>query len=259
MLTVISPAKKLNFPEAEAKPPVAATMPRLLDGAETLAAIMREKDSYEIADLMGVSMKLADLNIGRFQQWRREHEPPEAWPAVFAFAGDVYQGLDAASLSPAALDFAQRHLRILSGLYGLLRPFDLIRPHRLEMGTKLANPAGRDLYAFWRERITDLLNEELAAAGEEGAVLLNLASNEYFKAIDARRLNARVITPAFKEWRGGRWKVISFNAKRARGMMARFIAERGIDDPRDLLDFDAAGYVFRPEMSDDAVWVFAKE
>ncbi len=259
MLTVISPAKKLTFPEGGAEPPAAATLPRLLDDAARLAAIMRDKDSYEIADLMGISMKLADLNAGRFRQWRREHEPPEAWPAIFAFAGDVYQGLDAASLSPAALDFAQGHLRILSGLYGLLRPFDLIRPHRLEMGTRLANPDGRDLYAFWRARITDLLNADLAASGQAGATLVNLASNEYFKAIDTDRLQARIVTPVFREWRGGRWKVISFNAKRARGMMARFIAEHRIDAPEELRAFDAAGYAFRPEMSEEDTWVFTKE
>ncbi|MDX8401565.1 MAG: peroxide stress protein YaaA [Mariprofundaceae bacterium] len=256
MLSVLSPAKKLDF-ETPLPSFVQPTRPRLLDAAAQLAAIMRDKDSFEIADLMGISMKLADLNARRFQDWRREHEPGEARPALFAFAGDVYQGLDATSLDDGALAFAQDHLRILSGLYGLLRPFDLIRAHRLEMGTKLPNPAGPDLYAFWRARITDMLNDDLARQGAD--VLVNLASNEYFKAVDTARLQARVVTPVFREWRNGRWKVISFNAKRARGMMARYIVENGIDSPDGLKAFEGGGYVFRPEMSEGALLVFAKD
>ncbi len=255
MLTVLSPAKKLDF---DTDPPeIRAGSPRFLAEAETLVRRLREMDSLELADLMGISLKLADLNVERFQQWTPEHHPGNSRPALFAFAGDVYQGLDAASLSAPAIAFAEEHLRILSGLYGLLRPLDLIQPYRLEMGTRLKVNGARDLYAFWGDAITDALAEELK--GHAHPVLVNLASQEYFKAIRPRRLGFRIVTPVFKERRGDRFRIISFNAKRARGMMARFILDRGIDEPEALIEFDRGGYRFHPELSEGDTWVFTRD
>lgn len=254
MLLIISPAKKLD---TDAPAPVnRCTQPEMLDQAGELVAILREMDSFQIADLMKLSMKLADLNMQRYQNWHTPFTPENAKPALFAFQGDVYQGLDAASLDEKAIDFAQQHLRILSGLYGLLRPLDLMQPYRLEMGTRLANPRGRDLYAFWGDRITEALDRALAEQGDR--VLINLASNEYFKAVRPRRLEARIITPQFKERRGGSYRVISFSAKKARGMMCRYIIERGLDDPEAIQSFDLDGYAFHPELSEGDTWVFAR-
>lgn len=255
MLMIISPAKKLD--ETTPAPIARHTQPQLLDAAEALVEIMREKDSYEIAELMKLSMPLADLNMQRFQAWQRPFTADNAKQALFTFAGDVYQGLDAASLSADALDFTQQHLRILSGLYGLLRPLDLMQPYRLEMGTRLANPRGNNLYQFWGSQITEALNAALAEQGDE--LLINLASNEYFKAVQPRALQGEVITPQFKELRNGSYRVISFSAKRARGMMCRYIIDHRIRDPEGLKQFDLAGYRYNPELSDEQTPVFTRQ
>ncbi|HKI62529.1 MAG TPA: peroxide stress protein YaaA, partial [Mariprofundaceae bacterium] len=198
MLLIISPAKKLDFEKPS--PYSEHSQPAMLEEAAGLIEILRDKDSFQIADLMSLSMKLADMNVRRYQEWQVPFTPDNAKQAIFAFRGDVYQGMDADSLSEDSIHFAQLHLRILSGLYGLLRPLDLIQPYRLEMGTRLANPRGRDLYAFWGDRITDALNEAVSEQGDN--ILINLASNEYFKSVNIKKINANIITPQFKERRG---------------------------------------------------------
>ncbi len=254
MLLIISPAKKLdcNAPAS----PTGCSQPQLLDQAGELVDILRDKDSFEIASLMKLSMKLADLNMQRYQRWHTPFTPGNARQAILAFRGDVYQGLDADSLDDEALAFAQRHLRILSGLYGVLRPLDLMQPYRLEMGTRLANARGRDLYAFWGDIITETLNAALAETGDN--VLINLASNEYFKAVRPRSLRADIITPQFRELRGSVYKTISFSAKRARGMMCRYIIDHRLTDPEMIKGFDVDGYAFNPELSEGNTWVFSR-
>jgi len=254
MLLIISPAKKLDFDT----PPLLNehSQPEMLDEARELIDILREKDSFQIADLMKLSMNLADLNVARYQQWDTPFTPANAKQAIFAFRGDVYQGMDADSLSAESIGFAQRHLRILSGLYGLLRPLDLMQAYRLEMGTRLTNPHGRDLYAYWGNRITDALNEAIRQQGDN--TLINLASGEYFKAVNVKKLDADIITPQFKEKRGDSYKIISFNAKKARGQMARYIIEHQLTDPESIKQFDVDSYAFNPELSEGKTWVFSR-
>ena len=235
MLTVLSPAKSLKPVPA----PRPATAPRLTDATDALLPILRGLGADDIAALMRLSPKLAQLNRDRYRDW----EAAPTHPAAFLFAGDTYVGLEARTLSDDALRHAQGHLRILSGLYGLLRPLDAIRPYRLEMGTRLANPRGRDLYAFWGTRIAEALNADAEAAGT--GWVLNCASVEYFGAVDRDALRPGVITPTFLEDRPGGPKVVSFHAKRARGAMARFVAEHRITDPADLRGFDAGGYAWQ--------------
>jgi cytoplasmic iron level regulating protein YaaA (DUF328/UPF0246 family) len=194
------------------------------------------------------------LNVTRYATWNTDAE--EARQAVMAFNGDVYAGLDARSFEPAELDYAQSHLRILSGLYGLLRPLDLIHPYRLEMGTRLPNARGKDLYAFWGETVTDALNRQIAANG--ATALVNLASEEYFRSVKPKLLSVPVIAPVFEDWKNGKYKIISFFAKRARGMMARYAVTRGIKDPEQLKQFDLDGYAFDEERSDQRSWVFRR-
>ena len=254
MLIVISPAKKLDM---ESGAPLADfTMPQCLDDAEALVMQLREMDSFELADLMKLSMKLADLNANRFLQWERPFTMDNARQALFAFQGDVYRGMDAASFNAQDIQFAQQHLRILSGLYGVLRPLDLIQAYRLEMGTRLANERGRDLYVFWGERITACLNQSLMAQGDD--VLINLASAEYFKSVRIASLQAKVITPVFKEYKRGAYKVVAIHAKRARGLMSRFIIRNHLDTIEAIKDFDDDGYAFHAELSDDDTFVFCR-
>jgi len=254
MLITISPAKKLDF---KTPPPVADyTQPEFLDRTAELIDIMRNKDSFEIADLMKLSMKLADLNMQRFQDWHTPFTPDNAKQALFAFSGDVYQGLDANSLDPANISFAQNHLRILSGLYGVLRPLDLMQAYRLEMGTRLATEHGRNLYEFWGDLITESINRALADQGDD--ILINLASNEYFSAINTDKIQARIITPVFKEYRRGAYRIISFNAKRARGYMSRFIIENHLTEPEALKDFAVDDYVFNQELSSADEFIFTR-
>ncbi|MDX8405030.1 MAG: peroxide stress protein YaaA [Mariprofundus sp.] len=254
MLMIISPAKKLDSHTGAVA--AAYSQPELLDQAAELAAIMREKDSFQIAELMKLSMNLADLNMQRFQDWQRPFTPTNAREAIFSFRGDVYQGMDADSFTEAERVFAQQHLRILSGLYGLLRPMDLMQAYRLEMGTKLANPRGANLYAFWGSIVTDALNRALAEQGDN--LLVNLASGEYFKVVQPPAVKGRIITPIFKECRNGQYKIISFNAKKARGLMCRYIIQNGLTEPEQLKQFDLADYHFSAGMSEGDHWTFIR-
>lgn len=252
MLIVLSPAKSLDLQT----PPTTKlhSTPEFLEHSAQLIQRMREFSPADVATLMDLSDKLSALNVARYASWTPELDG--ARQAVMAFNGDVYAGLDARSLKPAQLDYAQSHLRILSGLYGLLRPLDLIHPHRLEMGTRLSTTRGKDLYAFWGETITDALNR---TAEERGArVLVNLASEEYFKSVKPRQLSVPVITPVFEDWKNGKYKIISFYAKRARGMLARYAAIKSIRDPQKLKAFDIDGYAFDKKDSSDTTWIFRR-
>jgi len=254
MLIAISPAKKLDH--TTPAPLSDYSLPVHLHKAAELIEIMRQKDSFEIADLMKLSMKLADLNMQRYQDWHIPFTPENAKQALFAFCGDVYQGLDAASLKPTDIDYAQDHLRILSGLYGLLRPLDLMQAYRLEMGTRLSTDHGNNLYQFWGNTITNSINSDLAAQGDD--ILINLASNEYFSAINSNNIQGRIITPVFKELRQGTYRIISFNAKKARGFMARYIIENSISRPEDIKSFDLADYQFNAELSSNNTYTFTR-
>lgn len=254
MLILLSPAKSLDY---ETPPHVSAfTQPRFLDRSQTLIDQLRALSPAEIADLMDLSDQLALLNYNRYADWSLPFTPANAKQAVLAFDGDVYDGLAAKNLSAEDLDFAQQHVRVLSGLYGLLRPLDLMQPYRLEMGTKFKNAAGKDLYAFWGETLLDAINAELEAMPRP--VVVNLASEEYFKAAVGRKIAGRVIQPVFEDWKGGRYKIISFYAKRARGLMTRHAVLNRLTDPEGLQDFAAEGYAFVPEASDDSSWVFRR-
>jgi hypothetical protein len=254
MRFVLSPAKTLDYDT----PPTTeiATQPAFLEQAAVLIGRLRDYTPAALAELMGLSDKLATLNVARYQAWTPEMTPGEAKQAVLAFKGDVYEGLDAPTLDARALDYLQRHLRILSGLYGLLRPLDLIRPYRLEMGTRLANPAGRDLYAFWGDTLTRALNAEFA--DDPAPVLVNLASEEYFSALKPKQLNARVVDCVFEDFKNGRYKIISFYAKRARGLMMRYAALHGVTEVEALKGFDLDGYRFDDSVSRTDRWVFRR-
>lgn len=253
MLIVLSPAKSLDLET----PPTTSlhSTPDFLDHSAQLIERMRQFSPAEVGSLMGISDALSSLNVARYASWTPELT--EARQAIMAFNGDVYAGFEARTLQPGQLDYAQSRVRILSGLYGLLRPLDLIHPHRLEMGTRLSTARGKDLYAFWGDTITDALNR---TAGEQGAkVLVNLASEEYFKSVRPRQLTVPVITPVFEDWKNGKYKIISFYAKRARGMLARYAAVNGVRDPEQLKQFDVDGYGFVPDASNDTSWVFRRK
>ncbi|MCV2216204.1 peroxide stress protein YaaA [Thauera sp. Sel9] len=258
MIFVISPAKALDYETPPATPRF--TQPDFLDRSAELVAILRERSPAQIAELMSLSDALASLNAARYEQWSTPFSPDNAKQAVFAFNGDVYEGLDAYSLTPQELDWAQDHLRILSGLYGVLRPLDLMQPYRLEMGTRLENARGRNLYAFWGDRITDELNRLLAAEADAGRepILFNLASDEYFKSVKPAKLKGRLVSAAFEDWKGGRYKIVSFYAKRARGLMSRYLIQHRIDDVDGVKGFAAEGYAFAAEASDDDRLVFRR-
>ena len=251
MRMIISPAKKLNEAPAEH---CEHTLPHFLSQSQQLIDVLQERDSFEIASLMKLSIKLADLNVSRFQQWHTPFTPENAKQALFSFAGDVYQGLDAQTLSADDIAFAQEHLRILSGLYGLLRPLDLIQPYRLEMGTKLITPQGSNLYQFWGSDITEHLNNEL----QNDDALINLASQEYFKSIQSKAIRCPIITPEFKENKNGTYKVIGIFAKRARGLMTRHIIQNRITHAQDIKAFNTDGYTWNTELSNDTNWVFTR-
>ncbi|WP_028536983.1 peroxide stress protein YaaA [Paludibacterium yongneupense] len=253
MLMLISPAKTLDFDT-----PAGCdrhSVPEQLEHSAELISILSGKSPADLSALMGISDALAVLNAGRFSHWHTPFTPRNAKQAVLAFMGDVYEGLDAASLDDDSLDWLQRHLGILSGLYGLLRPLDLIQPYRLEMGTRLATARGRDLYAFWG----DLITAKVAARLTDDRVLINLASGEYFKSVRTRQLAARVITPVFQDRKAGQYKVISFHAKRARGLMVRWAVQHRVADPLALQGFDGEGYAFAPDVSDADNWVFRRD
>lgn len=255
MLTVISPAKTLDY-ETPAQTQQ-STMPRFLSDSQQLIDTLQTYSVQDIAELMKLSDKLAALNVARYTDWSSNFDNKPAKQAILAFKGDVYTGLDAETLSEEKLLYAQKHLRILSGLYGVLKPLDLMLPYRLEMGTKLNTPNGKDLYQFWGNKLTESLNSELES--EAQPVLVNLASNEYFKAIKPKSLNARVITPVFKDWKSGQYKIISFYAKKARGLMTRYIIDQDINDPEQLKAFDYEGYRFSASMSEGDTLVFIRD
>jgi cytoplasmic iron level regulating protein YaaA (DUF328/UPF0246 family) len=258
MIFVISPAKALDFDT----PPVTSThtQPEFVDQAATLIALLRKLAPADVAKLMKLSDTLASLNVARYESWSPVFTLDNAKQAVLAFNGDVYGGLDAATLSEAELGWAQRHLRILSGLYGVLRPLDLMQPYRLEMGSRLANPRGSNLYAYWGDTLTRKLNTLLDAERERtgATALVNLASEEYFKTVQPAGLHAPVITPVFEDWKGGGYKIISFYAKRARGLMCRHAIRNRVDSIEGLLDFDAEGYRYVAATSDESRPVFRR-
>ncbi|GFM68419.1 UPF0246 protein [Pseudomonas cichorii] len=255
MLMVISPAKTLDYET----PPTTEryTQPQYLDHSQELITQLRELTPAQIGELMHLSEKLSGLNAARFGSWTPAFTPDNAKQALLAFKGDVYTGLQAETLTDAQLSYAQDHLRMLSGLYGLLRPLDLMQPYRLEMGTKLANARGKDLYAFWGTRISEWLNQALADQGDD--LLLNLASNEYFSAVKRSSLKARIIDTEFKDLKNGQYKIISFYAKKARGMMSRFVITEQINTPEALKEFDVQGYRYSAEQSTTDKLVFLRD
>lgn len=255
MLAIISPAKTLDFDTPN--PDFAFSLPDLTAYSEQLVEICRQFSPAELGSLMSISDKLASLNVARFAQWQLEHHPQNAKMALFAFKGDVYTGLEAETLSPEQVAFAQQHLRILSGLYGLLRPLDLIQPYRLEMGTKLANPQGKDLYHFWGNLITEHLQQAIDQQGDN--ILVNLASDEYYGAVKPQNLTAQIIKPIFLDEKNGKFKVISFYAKKARGMMVRFMLEQQPTSVEQLKAFNYGGYWFDEASSNDTELVFKRE
>lgn len=257
MLLLLSPAKTLDYDSPVPQLLMErATPPAFVDRSAELVAVLRRQSPAQIGELMSISPVLAQLNAERYASWSRSFTQCNSRPAVFAFNGDVYDGLQARALTTAQLDWLQDHVVILSGLYGALKPLDLVQPYRLEMGTRLANPRGKDLYAFWGDTLADYLNQRLA--GERTPVVVNLASQEYFKAADRKALAARVVECVFEDWKGGQYKVISFFAKRARGLMARYAAVKRPKTPRALQGFNLDGYAFTPEASDDDRWVFRR-
>lgn len=254
MIIVISPAKTLDF---ETPPSTQEhTQPDFLDDSAELIDALRALEPDQIGQLMSISPKLAILNSNRYFAWKRPFTLKNAKQAILAFKGDVYTGLDADTMTPAELAFAQDHLRILSGLYGVLRPLDLMQPYRLEMSTQLQNPRGNNLYEFWGDIITNALNQALKK--QNHGILINLASNEYFNSVQPAKLDARIITPVFRDEKNGVYKIISFFAKKARGMMSRYIIHHQLTDPEAIKRFDVAGYRFSAADSGADEWVFTR-
>ncbi len=253
MLLLLSPAKTLDLSPTRYKP---FTEARLLDDSQELVDILRQNSVADLQELMSISEALAEENAKRFQSFRRPFTTENAKPAVLTFKGDVYQGLGAEDFSEEDLAFAQDRLRILSGLYGVLRPLDLMQAYRLEMGTKLPNARGKNLYEFWDDKITNLLNQDLRQTG--GKAVINLASKEYFSAVHPKALDAPLYQIDFKELRGNTYKVIPFNAKKARGLMARFVVQHRLSDPKDLRGFDLDDYHFNEDLSREQHFVFTR-
>ncbi|WP_034922447.1 peroxide stress protein YaaA [Gillisia sp. CAL575] len=253
MKIVLSPAKSLDF---ETKLPTSrGTQPQFLDTAIKINRKMSRMSKDEVSKLMDISDKLADLNYGRYKDFQEEHTKENSRPAMYAFNGDVYTGLDAYSLPIEKLDFIQERLRILSGLYGVLKPLDIIQPYRLEMGTSVGLYSKKNLYEIWQKKITDFLNKEM----QKEELFINLASNEYFKAVDSKKLKARIITPVFKDFSKGKLKIVSFFAKKARGSMVRFIVDKEVETVEELKGFDYDGYKFsEAESSNNTELVFIR-
>ncbi|MDH5600343.1 MAG: peroxide stress protein YaaA [Gammaproteobacteria bacterium] len=255
MLIVISPAKTLDY-ETPAKTSVFTT-PDYLDHSQRLIKRLRNLSSLDISELMKVSTKIADLNFDRYESWKKPFTQKNAKQAILAFKGDVYTGLDAETFKADDFKFAQNHLRVLSGLYGLLRPLDLMQPYRLEMGTKLDTEEGKNLYEFWGAGITEGLNKQLKKIKSD--TLINLASNEYFKSVKPKELNATIITPAFKEYKNGEYKMIGIYAKKARGLLSRYIIKNKLSDAEDIKSFNEEGYRFNKTLSKGNNWVFTRK
>lgn len=255
MLALISPAKTLDYETV--LPTEKFTQPRLLDHSQELIEVASKLSASEIASLMSVSEKIATLNAERFRDWQPEFNFANARQAIFAFKGDVYTGLNAYQLEKQDIDYAQKHLRMLSGLYGLLRPLDLMMPYRLEMGTKLKNTRGNNLYEFWGNTITETINADLAQA--ESELLVNIASDEYYKSVKESKIKAEIIKPVFLDQKNGKYKVISFYAKKARGLMARYLLENKIERAEDIKSFNTEGYYFDAESSLQGELVFKRD
>ncbi len=255
MLMLISPAKTLDF----TTPPTTDNydIPQFLNDSQELINLAKKLSPADISSLMKISDKLGILNFERFQEWHTPFNLDNAKQAILAFKGDVYTGLDAQSMNSEDLSWANQHLAILSGLYGLLRPLDLIQAYRLEMGTKFANDKGKNLYDFWGEKLTNSVNSLLA--NDKYPVLINLASNEYYKAIQEKSIAANIITPIFKDEKNGKYKIISFYAKKARGLMARWVIDNRIADPKDLSQFNVDGYFYDAEESTAKQLIFKRE
>jgi len=255
MLIVISPAKTLDLEPAPQA--LEFTQPTMLEQSEELINVLTTKSPADIEKLMKISPKLAELNTERYHTWNRPFSLGNAKQAVLTFKGDVYTGLEAEKFSKKELNYAQDHLRILSGLYGVLRPLDLMQAYRLEMGTKLENPEGKNLYEFWGNSITKQLNTQLQAI--DSKTLLNLASNEYFKSVKTKEVEADIVTPIFKDWKNGQYKIISFYAKKARGVMSAWVIQNQVEDPDALLGFNQTGYEYSPNDSDALNPVFTRK
>ncbi len=254
LVTIISPAKKLDYSPVEKN--TDSTIPSLLAHSNELIKYLKSLNPQEVSSLMGLSDKLGALNYERFQEWETPFTKSNSKQAILAFKGDVYQGLDAESLSETELIWAQKHVRILSGLYGVLKPLDLMQAYRLEMGTKFATKRGNNLYDFWNSIVTDELNKNFSS---DNSYLLNLASNEYFKSINVSELKANVISPVFMDKKNGKYKIISFFAKKARGLMTRYVIKNRIEDITDIQNFDEGGYFFSEAMSEDNKPVFCRD
>jgi cytoplasmic iron level regulating protein YaaA (DUF328/UPF0246 family) len=254
MLLLLSPAKSLDYESQWEGVP--HTLPQFVAQSTELIDVLKHKTPVQISELMDLSDNLAALNVARYEAWRPKFSAKNSKQAILAFNGDVYEGLDAKSLSPQSLEWAQNHVCILSGLYGVLRPLDWMQPYRLEMGTPLINPRGKNLYQFWGDSIAQYLNAQLAK--DKTPVVINLASQEYFKAVDLKVLKARIVECVFEDYKGGKFKVISFFAKRARGLMARYAIQKQIKNPEKLKEFDVDGYGFVASASDENRWVFRR-
>ena len=254
MLFLLSPAKSLDYDTPATTD--RHTLPQFIDESAALIEVLQPYTPAQIASLMDLSDALATLNVARYGAWSRTFSADNSKQAVLAFNGDVYEGLDAGSLSQADLDWAQTHVGILSGLYGILRPLDWMQPYRLEMGTKLPNPRGKDLYAWWGDTLAEHLNQQLAEQGDN--VIVNLASQEYFKSVKRKALKARVVECVFEDWKAGKWKIISIHAKRARGLMARYAITHRAKKPANLLGFDLEGYAYDAAVSEPDRLVFRR-
>ncbi|MGB1217643.1 MAG: peroxide stress protein YaaA [Saprospiraceae bacterium] len=253
MIVLLSPAKTLDESHAEYD---FHSVPRMLAQSEELVANLKTKGSEDIQKLMKVSAKIADLNVARFNEFSTPFSEENAKPSILMFKGDVYTGFDASTLDKKGLEFAQKHIRILSGLYGVLRPMDLMQSYRLEMGTRLENKKGKNLYEFWGKEITEKINEDLIDS--EGETIINLASKEYFSSVKPKELKGELIHLNFKEERDGKFKIISFNAKKARGVMARYIVDHEITKPEALKAFNLDNYIFNDELSSEKEWIFTR-
>ena len=255
MLLLISPAKTLDFETPSSTQQY--SQPVFLSDSAELIDQLKQLSPSDVSSLMSISDKLGVLNSNRFTEWQIPFTPDNSKQSLLAFKGDVYDGMAANTFSEDELLWANDHLRILSGLYGLLKPLDLMQAYRLEMGTKFSNQRGKNLYEFWGDKITDKINQELTE--QKSPVLINLASNEYFKSVKPKLLNAQVITPVFKDWKNDKYKIISFYAKKARGMMSAYIIKNRLESPSDIKQFDTAGYEFSAEQSTENEWVFLRK
>lgn len=255
MLAIISPSKTIDFEKNREL--VITSKPELLVESDKIMVALRKKSAGKLMELQSISKNLAELNFERNQAWNVGHDFSQTRSALTAFKGDVYLGLDANNFNTSDDQFANEHLRILSGLYGILKPSDQIMPYRLEMGTKLKTTRGKDIYSFWKNRVTEILNDELSK--HLSPILINLASDEYYHVLSPKEIPHKIIQPVFMDKKNGKYKVISFYAKKARGLMSRFIIKNQIDAPELLQTFDAEGYLYNLDMSTDVKWVFTRD